>query len=325
MNRSPFSPRAYRIVGITTIAAVYFLILVGGVVRASGAGMGCPDWPKCFGRWIPPTDVSQLPPNYQEIYKDRGYADTTFNVVKTWTEYINRLVGVAIGFLIFLTLVSSLGYLRSDPLVTALSLGSFLLVGFQGWLGSRVVSSNLVPYMITVHMVVALILVALLIYTVARSQRDVLSFGDAPVRPLIGVLLVAALVLSLIQVVFGTQVREHIDELASALGTANRGAWVESLGTGFYVHRSFSVVLLLVNGFLASIVLKRGGTSRLLNRSAVALIALIALEILAGAALYYFALPPFLQPVHLLLASLLFGVQFFMFIAYRYGRRPARD
>ncbi|MCC6697489.1 MAG: COX15/CtaA family protein, partial [Candidatus Hydrogenedentes bacterium] len=109
------SPVAFRRIGTTTIAAVFFLILVGGIVRASGAGMGCPDWPKCFDRWVPPTDESQLPPDYQEIYKDRGYADTTFNAVKTWTEYINRLVGVTIGFLIFLTLLSSLGYLRSDP------------------------------------------------------------------------------------------------------------------------------------------------------------------------------------------------------------------
>ena len=62
-------------------------------MRASGAGMGCPDWPLCFGQWIPPTDVDQLPANYQEIYADRGYADTTFNATKTWIEYLNRLLG----------------------------------------------------------------------------------------------------------------------------------------------------------------------------------------------------------------------------------------
>ena len=87
---------SYRRITIVTVSAVYFLILVGASVRASGAGMGCPDWPTCFGQWIPPTHESQLPANYQEIYANLGYAETRFNVVKTWTEYINRLIGVII-------------------------------------------------------------------------------------------------------------------------------------------------------------------------------------------------------------------------------------
>ncbi|MCC6488075.1 MAG: COX15/CtaA family protein, partial [Candidatus Hydrogenedentes bacterium] len=261
MIRSLCSPRAYRSIGTTTIAAVFFLILVGGIVRASGAGMGCPDWPKCFDRWIPPTDESQLPPDYQEIYKDRGYADTTFNAVKTWTEYINRLVGVTIGFLIFLTLLSSLGYLRSDPAVTGLSLASFLLVGFQGWLGSVVVSSNLVPYLVTLHMVLALVLVAVLILAVARSQRQTAPFASAASRPALGALLWIVLALSLVQVVLGTQVREQVDELSASLGTTDRTVWVEHFGTGFYVHRTLSLLVLALNVHLARTILKQGGMS----------------------------------------------------------------
>ena len=75
----------YRRMAVITIAAVYFLILIGASVRASGAGMGCPDWPTCFGQWIPPISEAGLPSNYQEIYAELGYADTRFNVVKTWT------------------------------------------------------------------------------------------------------------------------------------------------------------------------------------------------------------------------------------------------
>jgi cytochrome c oxidase assembly protein subunit 15 len=62
-----------------------------------------------------------------------GYANTDFNVVKTWTEYLNRLTGMTIGFLIFLTLWFSRAYLKTDKAVFYLSLAVFLLVGFQGW------------------------------------------------------------------------------------------------------------------------------------------------------------------------------------------------
>src|SRR5688572_26064768 len=105
--------RRFRVLASVTVAAVYLLILVGGIVRATGSGMGCPDWPKCFGRWVPPTDESQLPADYQEIYAHRGYGEARFNVAQTWTEYLNRLLGVVIGFLIFATLLASLRFWRS--------------------------------------------------------------------------------------------------------------------------------------------------------------------------------------------------------------------
>ncbi|MBE0437342.1 MAG: COX15/CtaA family protein, partial [Methylomicrobium sp.] len=135
----------FRRIGTITIFAVYFLILVGGIVRASGAGMGCPDWPTCFGKLIPPTDVSQLPPDYKTIYAERGYQNTDFNPVKTWTEYLNRLTGASIGILILLTAWSSRIYLKSDKTVFYLCLAVVFIVGFQAWLGSVVVASNLKP------------------------------------------------------------------------------------------------------------------------------------------------------------------------------------
>ena len=80
---------------------VFLVILAGGVVRMTQSGMGCPDWPTCFGMWIPPTDVSQLPSDF-ESYLSKQDIDHSFNVYHTWIEYINRLLGAILGVFIFI-------------------------------------------------------------------------------------------------------------------------------------------------------------------------------------------------------------------------------
>ncbi|MFA5982639.1 MAG: COX15/CtaA family protein [Methylococcaceae bacterium] len=310
----------FRRLGTLTIFAVYFVILVGGIVRASGAGMGCPDWPTCFGQWIPPTHEAQLPANYHEIYAQRGYENTQFNPVKTWTEYTNRLVGVTIGILILLTAWSSRIYLKADKTVFYLAISAFFLVGFQGWLGSTVVASNLKPFMITLHMLLALFIVALLIYTIARSQRNYFMPIDTYLFPnKFKTVLRIAMLMTLIQIAMGTQVREAVDFIAHEHAYIERQFWRDDFPIIFYVHRSFSSIILFTNSWLVWKVYQSIASNKVMLYTGYCLMALIIVAILAGVSLDRLGMPAIAQPVHLLMANLIFGTQFFLYIHFYYA------
>lgn len=331
---------------IITIIAVYFLILVGGIVRSTGSGMGCPDWPKCFGEYVPPMEASELPDNYKEIYLNKrveknqrlskmfealGLNDLSkriredksilieedFNMTKTWIEYINRLVGVIIGLLIIACLVSSLTFWGHQSSIVYLSFASVVLVIFQGWVGSIVVSTNLLPGMITVHMVLAIALIMLLLYTRFRvirpSLKGIINYKAYKLRRL----MVICMILFLAQLLLGTQIREAIDQIAMKLGEDMRGEWIESLGLTFYIHRSYSVILLFLHLYLAYQLLKSTQGFKESKLMVLGLVGMIVLEILSGAIMGYFSVPRFAQPIHLLLAVMIFGVQYYLYLLIR--------
>jgi cytochrome c oxidase assembly protein subunit 15 len=308
----------FRYLGLVTILFVYLVISAGSIVRASGAGMGCPDWPMCFGQWIPPTEEAQLPADYHEIYAQRGYENTEFNPVKTWTEYVNRLLGATLGILVLLTAGFSSTYLKTDKTVFFLSLSTVFLVGFQAWLGSVVVASNLQPFKITIHMVMALILVGLLIYTVTRSQRDFLTqlnIGALPAK--VKTVLLLALGMTLLQIAMGTQVREAVDGIAQA--QIAREFWRADFPVLFYIHRSFSSIILISNLWIVWSIFKTIDKQSPLFKAAIALAAGVIIAILAGISLDRLGMPAAAQPVHLLMANLIFGMQFFLYISLGYA------
>ncbi len=318
----------------TALVLVYAVIIAGALVRMTGSGMGCPDWPKCFGYYIPPTDIKELTwtPNRtfekgQVIIKDQALwvanADfitganfdpahwrpytkhdyAIFNPTHTWIEYLNRLCGALAGIAVFIMAVYSFGFRKDNRKIFALSWLTVFLMGFQAWLGATVVYSVLNPVKITVHMVVALVIVALIIYiiraanpAVATQKRD----------PLFARLLWGALALTLIQVVLGTQVRQFVDTQVRITGYDNMAAILSDPAWDFYVHRTLSFLVLFFNGWL----MLRNRKAQLGYTKLTAVMWLIGLEILTGVAMYYFDFPFGSQAAHLVLASVLFGVQF---------------
>jgi cytochrome c oxidase assembly protein subunit 15 len=359
MQETAFVKR-FQFWSVLTVISIYLLILVGGIVRATGSGMGCPDWPRCFGQWVPPTEASQLPTDYKQVYTAQRvaknqklartlasfgfkqvagdifahptqYIETDFNATKTWIEYVNRLLGALIGIFVFVTAVVAWPYWRRDRPVFWLALASWLLTGFQGWLGSLVVSTNLLPVMVTIHMGLALLIVALLLYAAHRArwgtteqelahQLQLETLGgqdDEEVAVATGLrwLLWGALLLTFVQIILGTQVREEIDQIAAAAGYAQRTTWIDKLGSVFESHRTLSAIVVLVNVYIGYQLWQM--TVPALRRLVIATWVVLGLEIVVGITLAYFALPALMQPVHLTLATLLFGAQFLTLLALR--------
>jgi heme a synthase len=307
MNSSTIQ-RFIRLAQVTLIF-VYLVIIAGSVVRATGSGMGCPDWPKCFGNWIPPTDVSQLPANYKEIYAGEHHAVAEFNALNTWVEYINRLSGAILGILIFIQFLVSFRFRKTDRRIFSLSFIEFILIGFQGWLGAKVVSSNLAPVKITTHMIVALVILTIALSIIHRAKKLSGEQQEHVTDPSILKLGIIVILLTVVQVLLGTQVREEVDMLLKNFDAVFRNQIVDNLGIAFIIHRTFSLLVMALNIFLAYKILK-SHTTIILRQKAKLLILILCCAFIAGVILSYFALPPAFQPVHFLLACIAFGLQY---------------
>lgn len=328
--------RNFRNAAKVTLVMVYLVIIAGAVVRMTGSGMGCPDWPKCFGYYIPPTDISQLQwqPEFTynagqviireeslwvaktdftteniynqvnwEPYKKHDYA--VFNALHTWIEFINRLFGAVAGIATLFLAVASIAFWRDDRKVTLISWLIVFGMGFQAWLGATVVYSVLEPAKITLHMVMALFIVALLVYLIYRSD-SISEKGKYDKKVMFAIWM--SLGLTLIQIILGTQVRQFIDHQIDILGENSKNLWLANPSIQFYIHRSFSILVVLVNLYIAYFIYqKKLGYSKI-NW----VLGLLFIEVITGVVMYYFHFPFASQPLHLILAAFLFGIQFYL-------------
>jgi cytochrome c oxidase assembly protein subunit 15 len=312
-----------------TLVFIYLVVIAGSFVRITGSGMGCPDWPKCFGQWIPPTTEATLPSDYKDIYvvkrakkvdkftrflssigmndiaekikKDKSLLfEQDFNARKTWTEYINRVFGMFAGFGVLFVFLQVFRKYRTKKLVFLASLNLVLLI-IQAWFGSIVVATNLVPWTITLHLFLALVIIAiqlLLILEITPSQQQPIVLPKS-----IQTLLWITFGITFVQMFLGTQVREAIDALVKQ--GYSREYWVEHLGIPFLIHRSFSWLVLGILGYLYWMN-RKSLNIRIINTS----VYLLVIELVSGVLLAYASMPGLVQTSHLLFASILFGTLF---------------
>ena len=324
-----------------TLASLYLIFLAGSIVRMTGSGMGCPDWPKCFGYYIPPTSEEQITwqPNttYKEgiiiikdevlyvaekkvstslIFNETNWKEytkheyATFNKYHTWVEYINRLITVLSGFIFLFLLAGSLKFRKENKWIPIISFIAFFFMLVEAFLGKMVVDSNLKPTMITIHMVIGLLIIGLILSLlfIIRKEKVVFKYHS-----LFNKLLILSIIFSLIQIAMGTQVRQFIDEQVKLFGFENKEYSLMNPSFKFYFHRSFTIAIILVNFGLFYL----NQLHKLGYKLVKWILVLLFLETITGILMYYAEFPLGTQAIHLLSGALLFGVQFYLWLQSR--------
>jgi len=332
----------FKLIVKTTLISVYVIFLAGSVVRMTGSGMGCPDWPKCFGYLIPPTSEEQITwkpktqyakgsiivadeslylaqkdlktglefdQNQWEKYSKHDYA--VFNVYHTWTEYVNRLTSAISGIFFLIMVIASLKFWKKNKQTTLLAFFGLFLMIFEAWLGKTVVDSVLKPSIITVHMVTGLVIIAVLI-KILHSHTPTNKEGKKYNKGFHTLLLISA-IFSLIQIALGTQVRQFVDEQIKIFGFENKQMSLYNPNLKFYIHRSFTIAIILIN--LA--IFYKNEILRLKFDLPKWILGLLTLEAITGMLMFYSDFPLGTQAVHLLSGALLFGVQFYLILQNR--------
>jgi len=340
-----FSHKFYRKAGWLTCFSIFFLILLGGIVRASGSGMGCPDWPKCFGQFIPPTDVSQLPENYKEVFTQKRLKkierythllhqlglhekaeaiaqdpyirkEEPFSARTTWIEYINRLFGAITGLLSLATFVSSFQFFRKKTATFVLTTLGLLAVIFNGWMGSVVVATNLLTGTITIHYLAAFLALGLFMWGITKA----LSLPEKQQSHKSKRIIYALFIIVLIQTITGTWSREIADGLIknNAIYNANYHLNIEEMGIIFIIHRYLSIIVLALTVW----VYKLNESIKIKNFSTL-LMFIIASQIIAGSINIWYILPPVAQTYHIFAGGIILGI--FMYLCIQFLKSPTQN
>jgi heme a synthase len=343
-----FSEKFFRKVGTLSYLSIFILVLLGGVVRSTGSGMGCPDWPKCFDRLVPPTCACQLPADVEarmaakreqkldkfanwlegiglgekamEIRKNPALrVHESFNPVKAWIEYINRLYGALTGFFVLIMLISATAYIKRQPVVFWFTLGGFILTFFNAWLGSKVVVTNLLPGLVSMHFMLSFAAVSCFIAAVIYAGTNRRVYSPMHHYTIWGGLAV----LSLLQISLGALVRERVDMLELAGKLTDSKGWIDmhAMGNLFLLHRGLSMVVLGLHAWLwLTIRMNKQRDTAYFNLVNIIMF-LFLLQISTGALNTMFPFPVIARTLHILAGSICFGIQAYLCILhFRLGR-----
>jgi len=227
----PISKTLLNLARVAMVLALIVIIL-GAYVRLSDAGLGCPDWPGCYGNLIVPEQVDAT---------NENLAVRPLEHAKAWKEMVHRYVASTLGFLILIMafmawLKSSLSHMRS--FTTTL----LVLVIFQGMLGMWTVTLLLKPVIVMSHLLGGLTILSLLCWTILRQQSQQGIFVSAGNRKLLPLAIFAIVILSL-QISLGGWTSSNYAALACPDFPTCQGVWWPNMdfNEGFVLWRGLGI------------------------------------------------------------------------------------
>ena len=319
-----------------SLVSVLVLIFVGAIVRVTGAGMGCPDWPTCWGCLIPPTAVEEVEFEKLDIAKFQRKAErlgrdpqtitieslrAEFNPRHVWTEFINRLFSLPVGLFSLLTFVLSFRKRREAPIVFIGSFAALFLVLLNAWMGARVVYSGLAPGVLTAHMALAFLLILVQTFLIWRtgSVSECQKFSDDRQRKQLRKWLMVLFVVVLAEGVMGSQVRELTDAMSKHL-SVSRTEWGGALERSwlYLTHRSFSWLIVILAGYAWW----SGRKYRFspMNLSEMLVLGIVMAQMVLGVVMSQIHIYGWVQVLHVGLAALLVSSNFFWILSV--SRKP---
>lgn len=319
-------------------SSVFLLFLLGGLVRVTGSGMGCPDWPRCFGLLAPPTCECQLPPDYMQTYLEKrlkkvdrfaaaldaaGFHQKAeqlrkdpnivkpeqFNVFKAWMEYINRLFGVLAGLFGLAFFFLSFRYISTRSGITVMATLGLIMLLFNAWLGSIVVATNLLPGLITVHFLFSFLCIFFFMRAV-HLHKPFMAGNDSIKLNREWMLL---FLLMMGEVILGTLARERVEYLETT-GALEAGGMLNLHGMGwlFAIHRFLPAVILVYAAWLFR---RYRNTHSWQGKWFMYIAAGSFIQIALGALNTVFILPPAAQVSHIVLGALMPVLLFYAWLS----------
>jgi heme o synthase len=284
---------------IAAAAATFVLIAVGGLVRATDSGLGCPDWPLCFGDWVPPAELH------------------------AWIEHSHRLVAaVLVGPLVgAVALITVFTARRRDRALLIAAVGAGVLVIVQALLGGQVVIQQLRRELVTAHLGMALTLLALTILIADRAVHGPMP-GRRSALPVGLIGLTTATVFA--QMLLGSWVTGHDAGLAYPDFPLMNGSLLPAVDASTQAiqiaHRALAVAVAGLVIWTAAVVRRR--TQSWLPRTLAAVaVGLVIVQVALGAANVWSRLSAVFVVPHLAVGAALFATCFWLLLAAL--RQPA--
>ena len=292
----------FQKLAVATVVSTLVLVTVGVIVRATDSGLGCPDWPFCYGQLLPPLDDP-----------------------KAWIEWVHRGIAAIIGFEILgLAALAWIDHRDRRALVIA-SVAAVGLVGFQAWLGRETVRLGNSGESVTAHLAAAMVLVGVLVYVLVRSGYPA-RFGGRGASQRFTLLAAFAALSTFALLLFGSHVTATGQALVFPDWPLMGGTLFPPLAepsTAQILHRWIAVVVGLIVAATALVAWRTQRANPTLVRLAVAAAILFPVQAALGGAQILTRLEAWTQTLHLAFGAVIWALLAGLTVASYYAARAA--